>query len=73
MPTVEITVTAQQVARLREAWEEEGAPLETSVLKALASATKDRLRKMREEADGLEYVAASQAARDAEDVEFGAW
>jgi len=73
MPDITISLTASQVARLNEAWGEDGVPLQTSVLRALAKATKARIRRQQEDAAVLEYTAATVAANTALDAEFDNW
>lgn len=73
MPDVTLTLTQAQIARLDEAWGEQGVPLKDSVLKALARATKQRLREQRIELAANTYQADNEAATVAEDAEFDSW
>lgn len=73
MPDVTLSLTDEQVARLREAWEEEGVPLQRSVLKALAGATREKIRDLRRAEAAAEYVATAEADDKALDIEFGEW
>jgi len=73
MPQVTIDLTAQEIARLSEAWSEEGVPLVDSVKKALAQATKLKIRRERQEAEATSYVTTSAATDAVEDAEFDNW
>ena len=70
MPDITITLTQAQVARLTEAWDEPDVPLRQSVLKALAEATKQKIRRGRQADEAAAYVESDGATTADEDAEF---